>query len=79
MLFRSNKIVALAIYGGVDREEQIDSLSKNSQFVLAATPLRLIDILGIGDQDGTGSPTRPNDRIQRLFEPAQFLVLDEAV
>ena len=75
---QTDKIVALAIYGGVDREEQIDSLSTNSQYILAATPLRLIDILGIGDTDGNGNKSVPNGKIQRLFESTRYLVIDEA-
>jgi len=75
---KTDKIVALAIYGGVNREEQIDSLSKNSQYILAATPLRLIDILGIGDNDGSEKKSVPNETIQRLFESTRYLVIDEA-
>ena len=76
---KTDKIVALAVYGGmVDREEQIDSLSKNSQYILAATPLRLIDLLGIGCKDGSGNESVPNEKIQRLFETTQYLVIDEA-
>lgn len=73
---KTDKIVALAIYGGVDREEQIDSLSKDKQYVLAATPLRLIDLLGIGD--GNEKQSTPNESIQRLFESTRYLVIDEA-
>lgn len=75
---KTDKIVALAIYGGVNREEQIDLLSKNSQYILAATPLRLIDLLGIGEKDGNGNPSVPNESIQRLFESTRYLVIDEA-
>jgi superfamily II DNA/RNA helicase len=75
---KTDKIVALAVYGGMDREEQIDSLSKNSQYILAATPLRLIDLLGIGCKDGSGNESVPNEKIQRLFETTQYLVIDEA-
>ena len=76
---QAEKIVALPIYGGVSREEQIDSLlSKNSQYIVAATPLRLIDLLGIGDKDGSGKEAVPNKKIQRLFEPMRYLVIDEA-
>ena len=75
---KTDKIVALAIYGGMDREEQIDSLSKNSQLIVAATPLRLIDLLGIGDKDGSGNEAVPNKSIQRLFESTRYLVIDEA-
>jgi len=75
---QTDKIVALPIYGGVDREEQIDSLSTNSQYVLAATPLRLIDILGIGDTDANGNESVPNQRMQSLFESTRYLVIDEA-
>jgi superfamily II DNA/RNA helicase len=78
LLKQTEKIVALPIYGGVSREEQIDSLCKNSQFIVAATPLRLIDLLGIGDKDGNGKQPVPNERIQRLFEPMRYLVIDEA-
>ncbi len=73
-----DKIVALPIYGGVNREDQIDSLSKNSQYIVAATPLRLIDLLGIGEKDGNGNPSVPNESIQRLFESTRYLVIDEA-
>ena len=76
---QTEKIVALPIYGGVSREEQVDSLlSKNSQYIVAATPLRLIDLLGIGDKDGNGKKPVPNKRIQCLFEPMRYLVIDEA-
>ena len=75
---KDDKIVALPIYGGVNREEQIDSLSKNSQFIVAATPLRLIDVLGIGDINGSGNKSVPNESIQRLFERTRYLVIDEA-
>ena len=75
---KDDKIVALPIYGGVNREEQIDSLSKNSQFIVAATPLRLIDVLEIGDIDGSGNKLVPNESIQRLFERTRYLVIDEA-
>jgi ATP-dependent RNA helicase DDX5/DBP2 len=75
---KTDKIVALAIYGGMDREDQIDSLNKNSQLIVAATPLRLIDLLGIGDKDGSGNEAIPNESIQRLFESTRYLVIDEA-
>ena len=75
---KEDKIQALAIYGGVNREEQIDALSKNSQFIVAATPLRLIDLLGIGDVDASGKKAIPNEKIQGLFESLRFLVIDEA-
>lgn len=75
---KEDKIQALAIYGGVNREEQIDALSKNSQFIVAATPLRLIDLLGIGDVDASGKKAVPNEKIQGLFESLRFLVIDEA-
>jgi len=70
-------IVALAIYGGVDKEEQIDSLINRtpgivSQFILAATPMRLIDLIGIGDERKT------NEKIRALFETTKYLVIDEA-
>jgi len=73
------KIIALAIYGGVDREEQIDSLSQNnSVFVIAATPFRLMDILGIGITDGDCNSI-PNERMQRLFQSTlRYLIIDEA-
>ena len=72
-----NNIAALPIYGGVDREEQIDSLTQRKdgiscQFLVAATPLRLIDLLGIGECG------EPNKRIQKLFERTRYLVVDEA-
>mmetsp|Transcript_23996 Transcript_23996/g.66495 ORF Transcript_23996/g.66495 Transcript_23996/m.66495 type:complete len:653 (-) Transcript_23996:199-2157(-) len=75
---KSDKIMALAIYGGINREEQIDSLGKNSQFIVAATPLRLIDLLGIGSNDSNGKESVPNESIQRLFESTRYLVIDEA-
>ena len=75
---KDDKIQAVAIYGGVNREEQIDALSKNSQFIVAATPLRLIDLLGIGEVDGSGKKVVPNEKIQGLFESTRFLVIDEA-
>lgn len=57
----NKEVVSLAIYGGVDKQEQIDLLLKNKNstgnndkknvvdidFVIAATPMRLIDLLGI--------------------------------
>ncbi|VEU35798.1 unnamed protein product [Pseudo-nitzschia multistriata] len=75
---KSDKIAAVAIYGGVNRDEQIDALGKNSQYIVAATPLRLIDLLGIGEKDGNGKKPVPNEAIQRLFESTRYLVIDEA-
>lgn len=70
-------IVSVAIYGGVDKEEQEESLVKKSsglcsQILLSATPMRLIDLLGIGE--GRLS----NDRLQSLFLTTNCFVLDEA-
>ena len=48
------------------------------EYILAATPLRLIDLLGIGCKDGSGNESVPNEKIQRLFETTQYLVIDEA-
>lgn len=74
----TDKIVALAIYGGVNREEQIDLLNKKSQYIVAATPLRLIDLLGIGDKDGNQKKDDSHEGIQRLFKSTRYLVIDEA-
>lgn len=65
-------ISAMVIYGGVDREEQIDSLSQQKEFIVAATPMRLIDLLGIGEgMEG-------NRTVQALFVTTSYLVIDEA-
>ena len=65
-------ISAMVIYGGVDREEQIDSLSQQKEFIVAATPMRLIDLLGIGEgMEG-------NRTVQALFDTTNYLVIDEA-
>lgn len=74
----SDKIMSLAIYGGVGREDQMDSLRKNSQLIVTATPLRLIDLLGIGNKETTGTESTPNESIQKLFESTRYLVIDEA-
>lgn len=73
-------IAALAIYGGVDKEEQIDSLLSRkegvaSQYIIAATTMRLIDIIGITFENEERSP---NNRVRALFERTKFLVVDEA-
>ena len=44
----------------------------------SASPLRLIDLLGIGEVDGSGKKVVPNEKIQGLFESTRFLVIDEA-
>jgi len=68
----NDNIVAMVTYGGVDREEQIDALSQRKEFILAATPMRLIDLLGIGE--GMDA----NKEVQALFESTRYLVIDEA-
>ena len=74
----ADRIVALAIYGGVNREEQLASLGKEARFLLAATPARLLDLLGLGANDGDGTPDRPDERARHLFQSTQYVVLDEA-
>ena len=75
-----NDIIPLAIYGGVDKEEQIDSLLKRrdgiaTHFLIATTPMRMIDILGIN----IGNEKRsPNERVRALFERTKYFVIDEA-
>jgi len=80
-------IVSLAIYGGVDKSEQIDSIlqrKKNSAqftyFIVAATPMRLIDILGIGQAKNESSDlnTPLKSSLHELFKATKFIVLDEA-
>jgi ATP-dependent RNA helicase DDX5/DBP2 len=73
-------IAALAIYGGVDKEEQIDSLLSRkegvaSQYIVAATTMRLIDIIGITFEN---EERLPNNRVRALFDKTKFLVVDEA-
>lgn len=69
---------SLAIYGGVDKADQIKNLLENKSesctwLNIASTPMRLIDILGIG-----GGDNEPNKDVQRLFKSIKYLVLDEA-
>lgn len=76
------KISAIAIYGGIDRKEQMESLLRNNNetdersiFVLATTPMRLIDLLKleeISDLDLESKAAR------NLFEFTQMIVFDEA-
>jgi len=73
-------MAALAIYGGVDREEQIDSLLLKKegvapQYIIAATTMRLIDILGITFEN---EERTPNNRVRALFEQTKFVAVDEA-
>jgi len=103
----------LAIYGGVDKQEQIRSLcsqpkqheqaKKQEQeeqdisthtilnyLMIAATPMRLIDILGIGDksnlQEINTSNQKQNDqelmqqknKIQSLFTNTKYIIIDES-
>ena len=77
-LSSANKIVALAIYGGTDREEQLDALTQKARLIVAATPLRLIDLLGMENSIDGKMPSSNERRIQKLFEPLQYLVIDEA-
>jgi len=74
------KISALAIYGGIDRKEQIDSLLHTTEtvltrFVLAVTPMRLIDLLKIEEESDLDSES---EAIRGLFEFTQMIVFDEA-
>jgi len=75
-----NDIVPLSIYGGVDKEEQIESLLKRrdgiaSKFLISTTPMRMIDILGIN----IGNEERsPNERVRALIERTKYFVIDEA-
>lgn len=76
---RNRKLVSLAIYGGVDRKEQIESLMRRSKdddtcFFIAATPMRLIDLLGLDDDSKLDDDCRS---IRQMFEKMQILVIDE--
>ncbi len=88
----SINMVSLAIYGGIDKQEQINSLlqereqSGSTAYLVASTPMRLIDLLAIGDDKGQGeegekeskSPDGNVVKLRALFGATRFLVLDEA-
>ncbi len=83
-------MISLAIYGGIYKQEQINSLLQEREsgaaYLVASTPMRLIDLLAIGDENGKGegekettcSPDANVVKLRALFEATRFLVLDEA-
>lgn len=80
-------IVSLAIYGGIDKLEQIGSMLQRKKevaqftyFIVTATPMRLIDILGIGQAKNeiNDASTEQKSSLHALFKATKFIVLDEA-
>jgi superfamily II DNA/RNA helicase len=59
---------AIAIYGGVDRDDQVIALRQQKPSVVVATPGRLVDILQQLDEHST----------RTLFSFLRYVVLDEA-
>ena len=74
---KTMNIDTLGIYGGVDKQEQINYLlnhssEKATHLILAATPMRIIDLIGIGEG------RKISKGIESLFETTKYFVVDEA-
>lgn len=74
------KISALAIYGGIDRKEQLESLlnydeNERTKFVVATTPMRFIDLLKLEEKSDLDMES---EAVRNLFQFTQMIVFDEA-